>query len=166
MKADATATSRLALLLACSALACQPAGPNAFSEEHAAAVADSARRALSEYVDHVNAGRWDSAVSYYANDSRFQWLEDGRLAYSSPEEIRTAIRSMEAMFQSSELTLSDTRVIPLAPGVAAVSTSFQQALTDTAGSAFSFGGAISLIAVHTESGWKMLIGHTSTERTR
>ncbi len=158
--------SRLALLGLFSALACQPADQSAFSEEHAAAVADSVRQALGEYVDHVNARRWDSAVSYYANDPRFQWLEDGRVAYSSAEEIKTAIQSLEAMFPSSEMKLSDTQVIPLAPGVAAVTTQFQQTLTDTAGSTFSFGGAISLIAVHTDSGWKILTGHTSTARTR
>ncbi len=133
--------SRLALLVLFSALACQPADQTAFSEEHAAAVADSVRQALGEYVEHVNARRWDSAISYYANDSRFQWLEDGRVAYGSAEEIRTAIRSLEAMFPSSEMKLSDTRVTPLAPGVAAVTTQFRQTLTDTAGSTFNGGAA-------------------------
>lgn len=154
---------RLALL---AALACQPAGREDLTAEHAAAIADSARELLAEYGELMRSGRWDSAVSYYADDPRFQWWEDGRLAYSSVEEIGTAIRSLQAMFQSSEMEMSDTRIVPLAPGVVAVNSLYQQTLTDTAGRAFSFGGAISITAVHTDSGWKFLTGHTSTERAR
>lgn len=158
--------SRLALLAVPTALACQPAARDELTAEHAAAIADSAREVLAKYGELMRAGRWESAVSYYADDPRFQWWEDGKLAYSSVEEISTAIRSLQAMFQSSEMELSDTRIGPLAPGVVAVNSLYKQTPTDTAGGAFSFGGAISITAVNTESGWKFLMGHTSTERAR
>ncbi len=158
--------TRLSLLATLAALACQPTDRADLTTEHATAIADSAREALAEYGELISAGRWDSAVSYYADDPRFQWWEDGRLAYGSVEEIGSAIETLQASFKSSELNLSDTRIVPLAPGVAAVSTLYQQTLTDTAGRSFNFGGAITLTTVHTESGWKFLIGHASTGRTR
>ncbi len=159
-------TTRLVLLAALATLACEPAGRDALTTEHASAIADSVQAVLAGYGEVVSAGDWDGAVSYYADDPRFQWWEDGRLAYSSVDEVRTAMRSLEATFKSSELKLSDTRIVPLAPGVAAVNTLYQQTLTDTAGVSFSFGGAITLTTVHTSSGWKFLVGHASTERTR
>lgn len=159
-----TRQSRPLLLPLLGALACGPSGPPGLTAEHAEAVADSVNDALAAYVQRVNSWDWDGAAAFYADDPRFRWIEDGRTAYTSPDDIRTAYQALQGSFESAELTLRDTRVVPLAPGLANVSTSFAQALTDTAGGRFEFEGALTITLVHTPDGWRFLSGHTSSRR--
>lgn len=68
-------------------------------------------------------------------------------------------------------------IVPLAPGVASVSTLFETRLamlmsvpkvspTSPTGGGFGFGGAITMTLVHEAGGWRFLGGHTSTPKPR
>ena len=50
----------------------------------------------------------------------------------------------------------------LAPGVAVVATRFAQKITDSTGVTRGFAGAMSMTLVHADSGWRFLMGHTSS----
>ena len=49
-----------------------------------------------------------------------------------------------------------------APGVAVITTNFAEKVTDTTGTTVGFAGAISATMVHSDSGWRFLVGHTSS----
>lgn len=51
--------------------------------------------------------------------------------------------------------------MPVAPGVAMVTTLFQTRLVDPKGGGFSFGGALTMTLVERPDGWKILNGHAS-----
>jgi len=102
----------------------------------------------------------------YANDSRFHVVEDGAVRYSDVDSVYVALDMLQTMFTRVRLMYNDLRVVPLAPGVANATIMYDQAFDDSTGTVFTLEGALTLTLVHLDSGWKVLVGHTSTPRER
>jgi len=129
---------------------------------HANAVRDSVQATLDAFRRYSAAGQWDSLADLYANDADFRFLEQGMVQYRSPGEIRQALRRV-APGTKIETTYRDTKIVPLAPGVAAVATAFHTKFVEPGRSGGrEYGGVLDLVLVHREGGWKILIGHSST----
>lgn len=155
-----------ALLVATAASSgCAAGGGDAsFDEARRAAIVDSVRTTLDEFVDAVEAGDWTGLASFYADDPRFRWLEDGRVAYDSHAAVVESLAGVGASFSHGTLEYSDVRITPLAPGLAALTAGFRQTLVGSDGGGFSFSGVLGATLVHTADGWRFLSGHTSTAR--
>ena len=157
-----THKSRALLLatLVATAVAC---APGRLSDGHAAAIQDSVRAMLEDFMEVAQANDWDSVVTFYADDPRFRIIEDGVVRYRSRDEVLSSLASM-----GSGMTVStnydETSVEALAPGAASLTTRFETSISDTSGWGFAYGGIVTWTLVNTESGWKILQGHTSTAR--
>lgn len=158
-----------ALMAACAvwmAAGCAEPAPPEFTAAHRAAIEDSVRAMLQTYRETVNAGDWEGVTAYYGDDERFHWIEDGEVRYRTKEEVSQALASVGGFFTSVELTVNETRVTPLAPGIAHVATLFEQELVPAEGDPVRFSGALTLLALSTPDGWKLVAGHTSSLRER
>jgi ketosteroid isomerase-like protein len=140
--------------------------PRALSEAHVTAMRDSVQQTLARFRQYSAARQWDSLVTLYANDPRFHWVENGVVRYRSPAMIRAGFTSLPSDMRI-ETTYRDTEIVPIAPGVASVTTLFHTRFVG-ATSAFEFGGAMTMTLVHQPDGWRILSGHTSSPipRTR
>jgi ketosteroid isomerase-like protein len=147
-------TSVAGPLVACGGLA-----GGTFTAMHANAIVDSVQTTLDAFRHYSAAGQWDSLANLYANDADFRFLEQGVVQYRSPDEIRQALMRV-APGTRIQTTYRDTKIVPLAPGVAAVATAFHTKMVGSGGA--DFGGVLDLVLVHREDGWKILIGHSST----
>jgi ketosteroid isomerase-like protein len=145
-----------ALLAACGGLT-----GGSFTAMHASAIRDSVQTTLDTFRRYSAAGQWDSLADLYANDADFRFLDQGMVQYRSPGEIRNALRRV-APGTKIETTYRDTKIVPLAPGVAAVATAFHTKFVEHGRASREFGGVLDLVLVHREGGWKILIGHSST----
>jgi hypothetical protein len=152
----------VAALGAVLAAACVPDGPS-MTATHAAAIRDSAQALLDTFQRYAAEGRWDSLASLYANDADFRWLEQGTVQYRSAAQIREALRRVGpgTRIESSYL---DTRVVALAPGAAAIATTFHTKLLEGGAERLAFGGVLDLVLVHREGGWRILFGHSSSRQ--
>ncbi|MGQ0648102.1 MAG: nuclear transport factor 2 family protein [Gemmatimonadaceae bacterium] len=103
---------------------------------------------------------WDSLVSVYSADSSFRFFESGALQYPSATAIREALRAVPRGTRI-ETRYDQTQIMPLAPRLAHVSTLFHTEFVGTAGSEFSFGGAVTMLWRHESVGWRILFGHSS-----
>ncbi len=148
------------------AAGCAESAPTELTAAHRAAIEDSVRAMLQTYRETVNAGDWEAVTAYYGDDERFHWIEDGEVRYRTKEEVSQALASLGGFFTSVRLTVKETRVTPLAPGIAHVATLFEQELVPSEGQPFRFSGALTLLALNTPEGWKLTAGHTSTVRER
>lgn len=137
--------------------------PAELTDTRARAIADSVGATFADYVARLNARDIDSVVRFYADDPGFQWVEDGEVRYTSRGAIRAALQRL-AVYQAVRFSADPPRVVALAPGVATLAVTFDQALIDSAGSGSGIVGAMSIAAVHTPAGWKWLSGHTSVRR--
>lgn len=156
-------SSRAGLLLLGMLAACgSGAAPNALTPEHSAAIRDSVTATLEQFRAAFAARNVDAVMRFYANDPRFRWIEDGELRYESKGAVATALKKFMPTFTAVELSYFDPVVTPLAPGIAAVATRFAQKVTDSSGVTRGFAGAMSMTLVHADSGWRFLLGHTSS----
>lgn len=142
--------------------ACRVA-PAGLTGSHARAIVDSVQVTFAAYVARLNARDVDSVARFYADAPGFQWVEDGEVRYTSRADVRTALERLTA-YKDFRFSADAPRVVALAPGAAALSVTFDQALVDSSGHGFGMAGAMSVAAQHTPAGWKWLSGHTSLRR--
>lgn len=154
-----------ALALPVALWGCGPDAPvHVFDEARQAAITDSVRATLEGFEAAIESGDWDRLAQFYADDPRFRWMEDGRVTYESREAIIASLLEVGGSFTHGTLAYSDLEILPLAPGLAAISTRFDQRLVGGDGGGFNFSGVIGATLIHGSDGWKFLFGHTSTAR--
>ncbi len=129
------------------------------------AVSSDVLATLSEYASAANSGDLDAALDYYIQDSRFRWAEDGAVQYSSFADLEAAIRRF-ADFGKISTEYVDPFVNALTRDHAQLFTSYKTTVGDTDAGGFSYSGLVTMNLVRTETGWKILAGHTSTARER
>ena len=134
------------------------AGP--LTEAHAAAIRDSVAAAMQEFRDLGTAADWEAVGDFYSESPNFRFYENGALQYRSAADVRAALGAFPPGTRI-ETAYRDTDVVALAPGLAHVRARFESTFTGADGSAFGFGGAVTLIWAHEAGGWRILSGHSS-----
>ncbi|MCY3598650.1 MAG: nuclear transport factor 2 family protein [Gemmatimonadetes bacterium] len=130
------------------------------TEPHAAAIRDSVAAALQEFRDLGTAADWEAVGDFYSESPHFRFYENGALQYRSAADVRAALGAFppETRIRTD---YRDTDVVALAPGLAHVRARFESTFTGADGSAFGFGGAVTMIWAHETGGWRILSGHSS-----
>jgi ketosteroid isomerase-like protein len=147
----------MGLLAACSS-------SSSFTPAHRAVIVDSVQTMLGAWRDAFNAKDFAKAASYYSSDSGFRWIENGELKFRTAKQLADTMMAEAPAFQALDMSLIEPEITAIAPGVAEVTSSFTQRITDRAGQTFGLAGAMSMIVVHGDSGWKFLVGHVSVIR--
>ena len=123
------------------------------------------RMMLDTYRGHADSSRWDSMLTYYVNDSRFTWVEDGLISYRSTAEVLQALQAFPPNMKLTT-TYETTDVIVLSNDAASVVTAFETDMDDLNGQSYSFGGMMTMTLIRSNDGWKILNGHTSGPKPR
>lgn len=157
---------RLVLILVLAAVtqaaACPERPVRQLTAAHAAAIRDSAQATLDAFLRYSAGGQWDSLAALYDDGPDFRWLEQGTLLYRSAAGIRQAMARVRPTTRI-ETSHFDSKIVPLAPGVASVATAFHTKFVDARNPAgVEFGGVITMVLVHREEGWRIVVGHTSS----
>jgi ketosteroid isomerase-like protein len=121
-----------------------------------------ARAAFALYTQVLNAGDWDAVIAYYADDPRFEWIEDGEVRYASKDAIAPSFEAMKGTGSKIRYVVEPPRIAVLAPTVVNLRTKFETTIIDKAGSPLTFGGMITIDMIKTKDGWKFLRGHVSS----
>ena len=143
--------------------ACQPAdAPRPMTAAHAAAIGDSVQATLDAFRRYSAAGQWDSLAGLYDESPDFRWMELGVVRYRSTAQIREELRRV-APGTRIETTHHDTEIVALAPGAASIATAFHTKFVDSRNpGGVEFGGVITMVLLHREAGWRIVVGHTSS----
>ena len=147
---------------ACLLAGCGGATLRSMSGAQSTAIVDSVRATLAALTNRLNAADRDSALRFYLDDPRFVWAADGHVATHSVAEIREQFQAL-AGFPRWHIEYVNPTIIPLAPGLAEVTTEYAMTLADSAGKAVSFAGANTMLWITTPGGWKILGGHSSSQ---
>lgn len=147
-----------ALLAGCAAVA------PSLTSAHRAAIVDSVHVMLGAWRDAFNAKDFERAATFYSSDSGFRWLENGELKFRTAKQLGDTMKAEAPAFRSLDMSLIEPQITPMAPGVAEVTSSFAQRITDSSGETYGLTGAMTMTVVHGDSGWKFLIGHLSVVR--
>ncbi len=99
-------------------------------------------------------------ASFYSDDGRFVWLEDGEVRYRSAEEVAASLSSLpEGMKVSTDY--DGTVIEPVGANAASATMQFLTTIGEGP-SAFEFSGLISMVLERGPEGWQIVTGHTST----
>ncbi len=98
----------------------------------------------------------------YVDDGRFQWIEDGKIRYRSFDEISEGLASLPSDFVI-HTEYDDREIVAVGDAGARVSMRFRTVIGDGP-SAFEFGGMMTIVLESDSTGWRIVGGHTSSER--
>jgi uncharacterized protein (TIGR02246 family) len=143
--------------------ACVSVPPGGISEE---SPKSEITQLFRTYSAAVAEGRWGDLAELYADDPRFVWVEDGRVAYRARDEILEAFRGLESQFAEVKTEFNDLSVDSLAPGLCHVTARIEQSFSRAGGETFSFSAMMTATLIRSRGGWRFLKGHTSTVRQR
>ena len=101
-------------------------------------------------------------IRYFDDDPRFLMAADGKLQFDGIAAARSFLSDFGKRITHVELTWTDVRVDPLAPGVATLAASYREALTDTQGHTMRPNGYFTGVAVRRADGWKLQSLHWSS----
>ena len=121
-----------------------------------------ARATFTKYKEVLNAADWPSVLRFYADDPRFEWIEDGEVRYASKDAIAPAFEAMVGTGSKIRYVTEPPRIAVLAPNVVNLRTKFETTIIDKDGKPFAFGGMITIDMIKTTNGWKFLRGHSSS----
>ena len=93
------------------------ASPLAAQRAPAADPGGEARAAFQKYSEVLNAADWPAVLSFYANDPRFEWIEDGEVRYASKDAIAPAFEAMVGTGSKIRYKAEPPRIAVLAPNV-------------------------------------------------
>jgi ketosteroid isomerase-like protein len=140
--------------------ACTAQSP-ALTPVHRTAIVDSVQVVLTAWRDAFNAKDFARAATFYSNDPAFRWFENGELKFRTALELGDTMKTEAPRFRALTLSLIEPEITPMAPGIAEVTTTFAEKITDSAGQMTGVAGAISMTVVHGDSGWRFVVGHVS-----
>jgi ketosteroid isomerase-like protein len=146
------------ILLACVLAGCSVQGTPSMTATHATAIQDSVRAALTDFGRYSGAAQWDSVLRLYSTDAGFRWIEQGRRVGIGG--VRQALLAMPRGV-GAETTYDSTEVVPLAPGVAVLTTYYKTRFVGSS-TPVQFTGAISMVWTHEPAGWRIRNGHSSS----
>jgi len=117
---------------------------------------------LATYLTVLENRDLDRLTDLYAPAGRFHWIEDGQLRYRSADEVARGLESLppDATLRTE---FSEQIITALGDRGAVASMRFETVVGDGPG-AFAFGGMMSIALEREGDGWKIVAGHTSSER--
>jgi len=130
--------------------------------ERSVAIRDSVDAFMAEVAAGVSARSSTGWLDYFEASPAFLMASDGRIAFASHPEAVEAVTAMARGFRSIDLVWGTVRIDPLAPGLAHVATDYREAITDTAGAVVQFGGYMTAVARHADTGWRLVNLHWSS----
>jgi ketosteroid isomerase-like protein len=128
------------------------------------AAAREARAAFARYTEAFNAGRDLDAMAFYSDDSRFHWVEDGKLAYTSAAMIRESVAQVRKLFPTVAFEPGEVRTTVFGRDAVQLTVPFAQRLVDGGGVASTFEGSMTLSLTKGSGSWRAISGHTSIRR--
>lgn len=130
--------------------------------QHAAALRDSAE----QFVSGIPLGLAEDGpiawLRFFDEDQPFFMASDGALVFPDRDSAVVFVRQLARTVTALDLEWSDLQIEPLAPGLAVIATAYDETITDTAGTATTFGGYMTGIVHHASKGWRIRSLHWSS----
>jgi ketosteroid isomerase-like protein len=113
-------------------------------------LADSVKQTFRDYERRLNAGDYAGLAQYYADDPRFYWVAQGKVASRAQ-----VLKQLSQTPPGAHLAYGEPRVTIVDSNVALLATSY----TGTMGTA-TFSGYMTITLIRTRAGWRFLAGQS------
>jgi len=119
-----------------------------------------ARDVFNAYVDAYNAQQWTRVVALYSDRADFRWLENGKVVYTSKDDVARAYAWLQEHAASARYVPSDTNVTGLSRDAAQVATRFTTRVETVDGRKFAYSGDMRIELRREGKAWKIIGGES------
>jgi ketosteroid isomerase-like protein len=137
--------------------ACQPATME-LTDAEKAAIAEELTQAYDSYGTAVRQLSQDGMLSFFQQSEDLTFAEFGTVYRSWSALADLVHQSWPVYANVQNFHWGDLHIQVLAPNVAAVTTTFDFAASDTTGAPVAISGTASYVWLKTDSGWKIVSG--------
>ena len=121
---------------------------------------------IDAFIEYNNKLEATALKSFYSDDERFYWVEDGKIQYPNKEVLSASLEGLVNMVSTSNMKIINRKVHVMSATSAIIFLEYEQAMTMSSGGAFSIDGAMTVLFQKEEGVWRFLIGHSSTKKER
>ena len=118
-------------------------------------------QSLKSYESSVNSGDLQSAANFFLDSPYFFIVEDGKIRYQTAEAAGKAIKEL-GHFGKAKLKFEIEKSAAVTDKLGVVYAKFQMQVGEPGKGGFRFSGGVTYNLLKTNTGWKILNGHTST----
>jgi hypothetical protein len=140
-----------------------PFAPTTTPEEQAATVAPEVKTAVEEFLAKVNAHDAEGAGEFLADDTSFQWIENGRTVYETRAAAIAGLSSFFAGFNASRLEAYDVKIAMLAEEAAVASFRYSHTIAAGGQAALKSEGVMTLALSQRDGAWKIVVANKAAE---
>ncbi|MEO8847723.1 MAG: nuclear transport factor 2 family protein [Casimicrobiaceae bacterium] len=118
----------------------------------------SARDLFAAYVNAFNAQQWNRVVALYSDQPGFRWVENGKVVYTSKQNVADAYAWLHQHVRHASYLPSDTNVTGLSGDTAQVSTRFVARVVTVDGREFAYSGDMRMVLRRENGAWRIAGG--------
>lgn len=152
----------LSLILILAMSACEKPKNSYDKEKIAIQVADR----FESFVMSMNELSGEELSTFYSDDPRFYWVEDGRIQYANKEALMVALTGLVQSLKSTNLEILTSEVEVLDEGSVMLFAEYEQVAEMKSGFSFNINGAMTVLLQKEQGVWKFLFGHSSSKKQR
>ncbi|MGE0590116.1 MAG: hypothetical protein AB7O48_16175 [Cyclobacteriaceae bacterium] len=118
------------------------------------------------YVNHVNLNGLEAVDTFFLDDDRFYWVEDGLIQYPTKASLVIGLKEFIPQVDSVKMEILDTETDAISERHASFFVRFKEDIILKSGYKFTLDGAITILMEKKDGSWKFLNGHSSTKKPR
>jgi len=116
---------------------------------------------FDRFENSLTRGELETISKYYSDDSRFYWVENGKITYSSGAVARQAITDFYPSLKSMSFKSLDKKVTPINNSFAMLYVEYEQALVFPSDHQIEINGAMTILLKRKNADWEFITGHSS-----
>jgi len=132
----------------------------------ASQIASEVEAVFQAYVDHINTAGLASVDTFFIDDERFYWVEDGVIQYPNKTSLIHGLKEFIPQVTSIGMEIISTKTHVISDGHASFFVRFKEEIVLNSGYSFTLDGAITILFEKQGSTWKFLNGHSSVIKPR
>lgn len=121
---------------------------------------------LQAYVNHVNSKGLEAVDTFFMDDERFYWVEDGVIQYPDKASLIIGLKEFIPQVESVQMEIIATAADAITEKHASLFVRFKEDIKLKSGYAFTLDGAITILLEKKHGSWKFLNGHSSIKKAR
>tara|TARA_A100000171_G_scaffold566_1_gene779 strand:+ start:3534 stop:4019 length:486 start_codon:yes stop_codon:yes gene_type:complete len=151
------------ILLSIFVIGCTDSNSDAYDSGQ---IASEVEAVFKAYVDHVNTAGLASVDTFFIDDERFYWVEDGIIQYPDKASLISGLKEFIPQVTSIEMEIMSTKTHVISDEHASFFVRFKEEIALNSGYSFTLDGAITILFEKQGSTWKFLNGHSSVIKPR
>lgn len=124
------------------------------------------KEVFDNYVNQVNTEGIEEVHTYFSDDERFYWIEDGVIQYPDKASLISGLEKFTPSVASVKMEVSEKRVDVIDQDHAMLLVQYVEKIILKSAYELTLDGAMTILMKRQGNDWKFLSGHSSVKKPR